>query len=89
MSVYAIRDNRLGTGQTNTHVVVRRYLPHEWRITVDGVREDGEGDDGLIVKAWSMSVDVDWRRWFVRAASDPHVNYTADRQLRVAGGVRF
>jgi hypothetical protein len=89
VSVYAIRDNRLGTGQTNTHVVVRRYLPHEWRVTVDAVREDGEGDEGLTVRAWSLSLDVDWRRWFVRAASDPHVNYTADRQVRVAGGLRF
>lgn len=89
MSVYAIRDNRLGTGQTNTHVLFRRYLPHDWRLTADLVHEHGHGDDGLIVKAWSVSVDADWRRWFVRVARDPNVNYTPYRQVRVAAGLRF
>jgi hypothetical protein len=89
MSVYAIRDNRLETGQTNTHVVFRRYLPGDWRLTADLVREHGNGDDGLVVRAWAISGDVDWRRWFVRVAWDPHVNYTPDRQVRVATGLRF
>jgi len=89
MSVYAIRDNRLHTGQTNTHVFFRRHLPEEWRLTLDLVHEHGNGDDGLVVKAWAISGDVDWRRWFARVAWDPHVNYTPDRQVRVATGLRF
>jgi hypothetical protein len=89
VSVAAIHDNRLDTGQTNTHLSVRRYLPGDWRITIDVVRESGRGDADLVVKAWAVSADVDWRRWFVRVADDPHVNYTADRQLRIAAGWRF
>jgi len=89
ISVYAIHDIRLDTGQTNTHFTVRRYLPDDWRLTVDAVNERGRGDDGVEIKSWSASVDVDWRRWFVRVAEDPHVNYTADRQVRFAGGWRF
>ena len=89
MSVYAIRDNRLGTGQTNTHIYFRRYLPKEWRLTIDLVREHGNGDDGLVVKSWAISTDADWRRWFMRVAWDPHVNYTPDRQVRVSTGLRF
>jgi hypothetical protein len=89
MSIYAIRDNRLETGQTNTHIVVRRYLPHEWRLTADVVNERGNSDDGLFVRGWAASLDADWRRWFVRVAEDPHVNYTPDRQLRVSAGLRF
>jgi hypothetical protein len=89
MSVYAIRDNRLGTGQTNTHFFVRRYLPHDWRLTADVVNEHGNGDNNLVVRDWSVSVDADWRRWFVRVARDPHVNYTPYRQVRVSAGVRF
>jgi hypothetical protein len=89
ISVNAIHDNRLDTGQINTHFTVRRYLRDEWRLTVDAVSERGRGDTGGDVKSWAVSVDVDWRRWFVRVAEDPHVNYTADRQLRVAGGWRF
>jgi hypothetical protein len=88
-SLSAVHDNRLDTGQTNTHVVVRRYLPGDWRVTVDAVREHGRGDGELVVRTWAVSVDVDWRRWFVRVAEDPHVNYTADRQVRVAAGFRF
>jgi hypothetical protein len=89
MSVYAIRDNRLDTGQTNTHVFFRRHLSDDWRLTVDVVRERGGGDDGLVVRAWAVTADADWRRWFVRVAADPHVNYTPDRQVRVATGMRF
>jgi hypothetical protein len=88
-SVYAIRDNRLGTGQNNTHLYFRRYLPHDWRLTADIVNEHGTGDNNLVVRDWSVSVDADWHRWFVRMARDPHVNYTLDRQVRVSAGVRF
>jgi hypothetical protein len=89
ISAFAIHDIRLGTDQTNTHLYFRRYLPHAWRLTLDLVNEHGNGDDGLVVRSWSTSVDADWRRWFVRVANDPHVNYTADHQVRIAGGVRF
>jgi hypothetical protein len=89
VSVAAIHDNRLDTGQTNTHILVRRYLPGDWRVTIDVVRESGRDGADLVVRAWAVSADVDWRRWFIRVAEDPHVNYTADRQLRVAAGLRF
>jgi len=88
-SVYVIRDDRLGTGQTNTHVFFRRYLPAHWRLSLDVVKEHGTGDAGALVDAWSVTVDVDWRRWFARVADDPHVNYTADQQVRIAAGLRF
>lgn len=88
-SVYVIHDNRLNTGQTNTHIFYRRYLPRTWRLTAEVVNEHGTGDDGLVVNGWVKSVDVDWSRWFVRVAVDPHVNYTPDRQVRVAAGARF
>jgi hypothetical protein len=89
VSVYSIHDIRLDTGQTNTHLYFRRYVSADWRLTLDVVRERGTGDDDIEVRSWAASLDVDWRRWFVRVAEDPHVNYTADRQLRVAGGLRF
>ena len=88
LSAFAIHDNRLNTGQTNTHFYFRRHLPG-WRLTIDVVNERGSGDEGLRVSGWSTSVDSDWGRWFIRLAADPHVNYTADRQLRVATGTRF
>jgi len=89
VSLYAIRDDRLDTGQTNTHLFFRRHLADTWRLTLDVVSERGDGDNGLAVRSWAVSVDVDWRRWFLRVAEDPHVNYTPDRQLRVATGLRF
>jgi hypothetical protein len=84
-----LRDNRLGTGQTNTHVFLRRYLPDDWRLTLDVVRKRGYGGDGLAVNAWSATFGADWHRWFVRMGVDPYVNYTPERQVRVAGGLRF
>jgi hypothetical protein len=89
VSAYAIRDNRLGTHQTNTHVFFRRHVGEAWRVTFDLVREQGRGDNDAHIRAWAATAGVDWRRWFVRAARDPHVNYTEDRQVRVAGGFRF
>ena len=44
ISAYAIHDDRLDTGQTNTHLTIRRYLPHEWRLTLDTVYEQGRGE---------------------------------------------
>src|SRR5436190_7996508 len=82
VSVYTIRDIRLHTGQTNTHFYARRRFSPAWRLTVDVVREHGNGDDGLVVRAWSGNAEVDWRRWFGRVAVDPHVNYTPDHQVR-------
>jgi len=89
IEAYAIHDDRLGTGQTNTHVTLRRYLPDTWRLTLDVVNERGRGEGDIDVNSWAVSVDANWRRWFVRVAEDPHVNYTADHQVRIAGGCRF
>jgi hypothetical protein len=89
VAVYAIHDVRLDTGQTNTHFYYRQPLPHEWRLTFDVVNEHGNGDGGLVVHSWAPSVAIDWRRWFAKIAEDPHVNYTADHQVRVGVGIRF
>jgi hypothetical protein len=88
-SIYTIRDVRLDTGQTNTHFYARQKLPSGWRLTVDVLREHGTGDEGITLDGWATTIDVTWRRWFVRAAEDPHVNYTPDRQFRLSTGVRF
>jgi hypothetical protein len=88
-SVFTIHDVRLGTGQTNTHFYARQSLSSRWRLTVDLLREHGMGDQAVRIDAWATTVDLNWRRWFVRAADDPHVNYTADRQFRLSTGVRF
>jgi hypothetical protein len=89
LSAYTIHDDRTGTGQTNTHLFFRRHLPTDWRLTVDVMNEHGNDDAGVMVRGWAVSVDAERRRWFVRVAGDPHVNYTRDRQFRVAAGVRF
>ena len=87
--VFAIHDARLNTGQTNTHFYYRRYLRAKWRVTLDVVREHANGNAGPAVRNWATPMDVEWRRWFVRVAEDPHVNYTPVRQTRVATGFKF
>jgi hypothetical protein len=88
LSVYVIHDNRLRTGQTNTHAYLRQPV-HRWRLTLDMTNEHGRGDDGLVVRGWAMSVEADRTRWFLRLAEDPRVNYTPDRQWRIVTGTRF
>ena len=36
-----------------------------------------------------MTVTCDYDRWFVRVASDPYVNFSDNRMVRVAAGMRF
>jgi hypothetical protein len=77
-------------GQANQHAfVLSPVLPDQWRVTLDVTNEHGHGDESRMINSWATSLDVDWHRWFVRVARDPHVNYTIDRQIRVAGGLRF
>jgi hypothetical protein len=37
----------------------------------------------------AIATEIDWHRWFAKAARDEHVNYTAETMLRFGGGLRF
>ena len=89
VNAYSIFDVRLHTGQQNTHLVFRRYLSHEHRLTVDVVYKSGHTDDGDFVRGAGGTVTWDWARVFVRLAYDPYSNFSGETMWRLGGGVRF
>jgi hypothetical protein len=89
IAAFAIWDNRLHTGQQNSHLAIRHYLPHSRRLTIDLSYKSGHGDEGAYVRGTAEAMEYDWHRWFVKLARDQHVNYSPATMWRVGGGVRF
>jgi len=89
VAAFTIWDNRLHTAQRNSHVVVRHYFAGPYRLTLDASYKSGRGDTGEFVRGTAVATEVDWHRWFVKAARDAHVNYGASTMWRFGGGMRF
>ena len=91
LSVYQIRDDRLHTGQRILHVVARVKPDQRTRWTIDAFHKEGRAsaEDEIKVRGTGVSVTLDYDRYFVRVASDPHVNFTADHMVRVSVGLHW
>jgi hypothetical protein len=89
VAAFTIWDNRLHTAQQNSHVVVRHSFAGPHRVTLDASYKSGRGDTGTFVRGMAVATEVDWHRWFVKAARDAHVNYSAATMWRFGGGMRF
>ncbi len=91
LSVFQIRDDRLGTGQRVFHVVARIKPDDRTRWTIDVFHKEGRAsaDDPVTVRGTGISVTYDFDRYFVRVASDPHVNFSSDRMVRLSLGLHF
>ena len=90
LNFYVVRDDRLSTGQTVTHVVWRKNINEHQRVTVDTAykhgREDAEGD---VVKGRMVSLGFDHKEYFVKIARDQKVNFSNTDQTRLSVGLRF
>ena len=90
LTLFQIRDDRLGTGQRVTHLTARIKLDAGTRWTVDLFHKEGrETAGGEQVRGTGAAVTYDFDPYFVRLASDPHVNFSANHMLRAAIGIRF
>ena len=90
LTLYQIRDDRLDTGQRVTHLTARIVSDGGTRWTVDLFHKQGSETAGSErVHGTGVAVTFDLDRYFVRLANDPHVNFSPDRMLRAALGVRF
>ena len=89
LSIYQIRDDRLGTGQRITHAVARYKATESERWTVDMTRKSGMTDTGARVAGYGLSVTYDFGNYFARLARDPYANFTDASQTRVSLGLRF
>jgi hypothetical protein len=89
-SLFAVKDDRLHTGQMVTHAVWRYQPTDGQRWTVDLSTKHGrasEEEDSVSGKG--LSVTYDYHAVFVRLARDRKVNFTSDDQTRITLGARF
>lgn len=87
--LFSVRDNRLGTGQRVTHLVLRWQANDHARWSLDLARKTGQGDEDEQVSATGATLGYDFDRYFLRAAFDPKVNFTQRNMLRISAGIRF
>ena len=88
VAMQLVRDNRLNPDQQNLHLIWRNELPNGERFTVDLLEKQGTVEDRFIRRA-GMSFNYEWPHWFVKAAFDPKVNFTAQNMVRISTGARF
>lgn len=88
LSLLLVRDNRENPDQRHLHLVYRTPRPGGERLTVDLLAKRGLVE-GSPVSELGLTVGYDWRRFFVRAAWDPKVNFSAQNMLRLSAGTRF
>ncbi len=90
LSVFQIRDDRLGTGQRVSHAVARIKLNDKTRVTVDVFYKEGRADPASDpVHGTGVTLTVDYGSYFARVAADPYVNFSNNHMTRVAVGWRF
>ena len=92
LSLFQIRDDRLHTGQRVTHFVTRVKPDGKSRWTVDVFYKEGRPDSdpaSAKLHGTGATLTYDYDRYFVRVASDPHVNFSDSHMTRVALGLRF
>jgi hypothetical protein len=92
LSLYQVRDDRLDTGQRITHAVARWKPDEKTRWTVDVFYKEGRPDSDPAserIRGTGVAVTYDFDPYFVRVASDPHVNFSDNNMVRLAIGFRF
>lgn len=90
VTLYQVHDDRLKTEQRVTHLVLRRQIGKQSRLTVDLFRRAGRSDsDTEFFHGTGVTLTYDQEPWFVRLAWDPKANFTASDMTRLALGIRF
>lgn len=90
LSIFAVKDDRLGTDQIVIHAVWRMLTGDHLRWTLDLSSKQGRATVGdEVVYGNAVSLTCDFRNIFVRLAQDAKVNFTAENQTRFTLGVRF
>lgn len=88
LSFLLVRDNRLNPDQRHLHLLYRKPLPDQHRLTLDLLLKSGLVE-GEAIERTGLAITYDWPRWFVRFSYDPKANFTAQDLWRFAVGARF
>ncbi|MDB5857940.1 MAG: hypothetical protein JWQ76_1629 [Ramlibacter sp.] len=88
LGLLLVGDNRQNPDQRHLHLVWRKPLAGDQRLTLDLLAKRGLVD-GTLVRRLGATVGYDWAHHFVRLAWDPKVNFSPQDMLRLSGGLRF
>lgn len=89
-TLYAVHDDRLGTGQTVLHALLRTSNDPAHRWTLDVFQRRGPaGDGGERVRRAGLGVTYDRAPYFARIVFDPNTNFSGHDMLRLGVGLRF
>lgn len=87
---YRVQDDRLHTGQRTHHLVWRKPLPSNSRLTLDLFTRSGAEQAGApLYRGQGANLTVDIGDYFVRLGRDPKANYTPGDITRLAVGLKF
>ncbi|MBK4733836.1 hypothetical protein [Noviherbaspirillum pedocola] len=89
LSLYEIRDDRLGTGQRVTHLYAHVDLSDTDRVSIDGTYKRGLSDDGVQVHGHGLTLTYTHRHGFLRIAHDPYANFGRATQNRFSVGLTY
>lgn len=90
LALFTVRDDRLHTGQTVTHLVWRYSPDDHQRWTLDLSSKHGRASAlEPSVSGGAISAAYDYRDVFLHLARDRKVNFTSEDQTRVSLGFRF
>jgi hypothetical protein len=90
LNFFAIKDNRLNTGQTVTHAVWRWQIQDGQRLVTDVSHKSGKlTPDAMPVSGNAISITYDIGNTFFRIAKEQKVNFTDHDQQRFSAGFRF
>jgi hypothetical protein len=90
LSLFTVKDDRLGTGQVITHIVWHIASNDHQRWSVDLSKKHGHAtayDEYVSGNAFTLTYDY-WDKFF-RLAKDRKVNFTTEDQTRLTVGLRF
>ena len=87
--LFQIFDNRLHTQQRNNHLVWRYKFLNNQRLVIDASYKTGLNADNVFIHDYGLSVDYDYKQYFVRIALDNFANFNPSNQTRLSAGFRF
>ena len=89
LSLFQVRDDRLGTGQHITHLLWRYKTAESQRLSVDASYKNGLNADNISVYGYGLSAEYDYCQYFLRIARDQHANFSDSNITRFSLGIRF